>query len=168
MKKIVYLFVGTCYETSNITFICQCAPGWKDNRCQTKINYCENITCSNNGVCQPLLLNYSCKCVSDNYSGRHCEITATKIIIYKIVSKSFAYVAIIAMISVAMFVVIMDILKYCFGIDPVHEERVQIRRKKLEKKQKATIQRCVSVNAPPVPQPSENRYPLLNKQRSKW
>ena len=27
------------------------------------------------------------------------------------------------MVSVAMFVIIMDILKYCFGIDPVREER---------------------------------------------
>jgi hypothetical protein len=96
-----------------------------------------------------LLLNYSCECLGDSYSGRHCEITATRIIIYKTVSKSFAYVAIIALVSVAMFVIIMDILKYCFGIDPVHEEREKIRRAKRAKKRKPVIQRFVYVNAPP-------------------
>jgi hypothetical protein len=71
-----------------------------------------------------------------------------KIQIYQIASKSFAYVAIIAMISVAMFIVIMDILKYCFGIDPVHEERERLRRTKQAKKRKPVIQRFVYVNAP--------------------
>jgi hypothetical protein len=83
-------------------------------------------------------------------SGRHCEFTATKIVIYKIVSKSFAYVAIIAMIRVVMFIV-MDILKYCFGIDPVHEERQRIRQKKQVNKRKPVIQRFVYVNAPLPP-----------------
>ncbi len=84
-------------------------------------------------------------------SGRHCEFTATAIVIYKIVSKSFGYVAIIAMISAVMFIVIMDILKYCFGIDPVHEERQRIRQKKQVNKRKPVIQRFVYVNAPLPP-----------------
>ncbi len=95
---------------------------------EIKFDFCFNATCQNNGVCRPLLLNYRCECLGDSYSDRHCEITATKIIIYKIVSKSFAYVAIIAIVSVAMFIVIMDILKYCFGIDPVDEERERMHR----------------------------------------
>jgi hypothetical protein len=66
------------------------------------------------------------------------------------VSKSFAYVAITAMTTVAMFVIIMDILKYCFGIDPVHEERERIRREKRAKKRKPVIQRFVYINAPPA------------------
>jgi hypothetical protein len=94
-------------------------------------------------------MNYTCECLGDSYSGRHCEITATKIKIYKIVSKSFAYVAIIALIIFAMFIIIMDILKYCFGIDPVHEERQRIRRQKQARKRKPVIQRYVYVNAPP-------------------
>ncbi|UJR11646.1 hypothetical protein I4U23_015827 [Adineta vaga] len=46
---------------------------------------------------------------------------------------------------VAMFVIIMDILKYCFGIDPVHEEREKIRRDKRRKR--PVIQRFTYVNA---------------------
>ncbi|CAF1315687.1 unnamed protein product [Adineta ricciae] len=117
--------------------------------CESLVNHCDlkNITCHNNGICQPLFLNYTCECLGNNYySGRHCEITSRKIVIFKFVSKSFSY---IAMIIVAMFIVIMDILKYCFGIDPVAEKRRRIRREKLlEKRKRVVIQRFVYVNAP--------------------
>ncbi|CAF4904762.1 unnamed protein product [Rotaria sp. Silwood1] len=132
---------GTCNETSNTTFYCICNDGWQGTNCELMINFCDNITCEHNGVCRPLLLNYTCECLGNSYYGRHCEGVSTKIVIYKAVSTSFAYLGIVAMISVAMFVVIMDILKYCFGIDPTREELERIRRKKQEKKQKLhTIQ----------------------------
>ncbi|CAF1400193.1 unnamed protein product [Adineta ricciae] len=137
---------GTCTGAST----CICAPGWQGRRCETKINYCINVTCQNKGVCRPLLLNYSCECLSSSFSGRHCEITATKIVIYKTVSKSVSYIAIIAMITVAAFVIIMDILKYCFGIDPTREELEHIRREKRAKKRKPVVQRFVYVNAPSI------------------
>jgi hypothetical protein len=107
------------------------------------INFCVHITCQNKGVCRPLLGNYPCECLDDSYYGQHCEHTAKRIIIYKIISKSVSYIAIIVMASVAMFIVIMDILKYCFGIDPVHEERERLRRKK---KRKHVVQRFTYVN----------------------
>jgi hypothetical protein len=147
-------FVGTCNETSNTTFNCSCELGWDGKRCEIMVNHCENATCENNGVCRPLFRNYSCLCVGDSYSGQYCEIIATRIKIYKIVSKSFAYVAIIAMISVVMFIIIMDILKYCFGIDPTHGDLERIRREKRAKKRKPVIQRFIYVN-PPAPSPSE-------------
>jgi hypothetical protein len=94
-------------------------------------------------------MDYKCECLSRRYSDRHCEITAKRIIIYKIVGKSFAYIAVIAMSCVAMFVIIMDILKYCFGIDQAREDLERIRRVKQAKKRKPVIQRFVYVNAPP-------------------
>jgi hypothetical protein len=111
-------------------------------------NYCEDDKCENNGVCRPLFRDYRCECLGDSFSGERCEIVAIKIKIYRIVSKSFAYVAIIALIIVAMFIVIMDILKYCFGIDPVEIERERMRRQKQAKKRKPFIQRFIYVNAP--------------------
>jgi hypothetical protein len=140
--------VGICNETSSTTFICTCTDEWEGKHCERKTNYCYNITCQNKGVCRPLLGNYTCECLGDSYYGRHCEHTAKRIIIYKIVSKSVSYVAIIVIASVAMFIVIMDILKYCFGIDPVHEERERLQRKKRGKKRKPVIQRFAYVNAP--------------------
>jgi hypothetical protein len=53
------------------------------------------------------------------------------------------------MVTAVMFIVIMDVLKYGFGIDPVEKERERIRRKKMEKKRKPVIQRFIYVNAPP-------------------
>ena len=103
---------GTCSETSNTTFVCSCQPYWTDLNCQTQINYCANITCLNHGVCQPLLQSYRCLCLENSYSGQHCEITANRLIILHIVSRSFAYVAIVAIVSVAVFVMVLDVLKY--------------------------------------------------------
>ncbi|CAF1242344.1 unnamed protein product [Adineta steineri] len=139
---------GTCNETSDTTFDCLCDNGWEGNHCESMINYCSNITCENSAICRPLLLNYTCECLSNNYYGRHCEFSTTKIIIYKIISKSFAYIAIIAMTIVAMFVVIMDILTYCFGIDLTREERERFRREKRGRRwNRSANQNLIYVNA---------------------
>jgi hypothetical protein len=59
-----------------------------------------------------------------------------------------------------MFVIIMDILKYSFGIDPVHEGRERVR----QEKRKPVIQRFIYVNAPPlVPPSSEEPSSTINK-----
>ena len=42
-----------------------------------------------------------------------------KIIIIQFVARSLGYAAILAMGSVAKFIIVMDILKYGFDIDPV-------------------------------------------------
>ncbi len=151
--EIIYLFVGICNETSKTTFICECAPGWQDIHCETKINYCEKVNCLNNGVCQSLLLNYTCQCLGDSYSGRYCEITSNTLIIHQVVAKSFAYIAILAMISVVMFVVILDVLKYFFGIDPVDRTRKKLqstkRKKDVERKKSVNAIRFIYVNASP-------------------
>jgi hypothetical protein len=97
------------------------------------INYCETRACLNNGVCEPLLLNCTCECLGASYSGRYCEIISSKTVLFQILSKCFAYIAILAMISVAMFVFIMDVLKYYFGIDPVDSVRKELQSKKEKK-----------------------------------
>ncbi|UJR34697.1 hypothetical protein I4U23_027474 [Adineta vaga] len=138
-KPYTCLNHGICNESSLTRFNCTCNDGWQGIHCESMINYClfKNITCFNNGICRPLLLNYTCECLGNNYySGRHCEIKSKKILIFKFISKSFSYIVIIALIIVVMFIVIMDILKYCFGIDPVDEERQRIRRQKQITKRK--------------------------------
>ena len=121
--------------------------GWNGVYCQIKINYCHEIHCLNSGVCRPLLRNYSCECLSDSYSGRHCEITAHRTNIYKIVSKSFAYVSLLAIISLFMFVIIMDLLKYCFSIDPAKRKAKRVIRRKKKRKQ-VVAYRFIYVNEP--------------------
>ena len=82
------------------------------------MNYCADVTCLNNGICRSTLLNFTCTCLGDSYSGRHCELTASKTQVRAVLSRSFAFVAITAAATVALFIVVMDVLKYGFGIDP--------------------------------------------------
>lgn len=127
--------LGKCQPSNSNSPICQCDEiEWTGDHCQEKINYCAKIKCENGGVCRPLSGSARCECVNENYSGEFCEIVSTKIILKKIVAKSFAFVAILAMSIVMIFVVVMDILKYCFGIDPVAEVREEVRRERLAKR----------------------------------
>lgn len=143
-------FSGTCNETSNTTFLCLCDEGWTGTYCETKVNYCDGVKCENNGVCRPLFRNYTCECLGTSYSGRHCEHVATSMVIRQVVSKSCGYIAIIFLVVVVSFFVIMDILKYGFGIDPTKDELAKIRRQKAIKRMKhrPVIQRFTYVNAP--------------------
>ncbi|CAF0985901.1 unnamed protein product [Adineta steineri] len=133
-KPHLCLHNGTCNETLNTTFHCVCENGWEGIHCESMVNHCEGVECMNNGVCRPLLLGYKCECLGTSYYGSHCEFTARKVVISKIISKSFSYIAIIAMSIVVMFIVIMDILTYCFGIDMTRDELEQFRREKRDKK----------------------------------
>jgi hypothetical protein len=157
-----FLLIGICNETLDAPLYCVCQDGWQGAHCEFMIHDCEGVKCLNNGVCRPGLVNHTRECLGNSYYGPHCEFTATKIVIYKIVSKSFAYVAIVAMTIVAMFVVIMDILKYCFGIDLTREELERYRREKQARKRKRpVIQRFVYVDAPP--KPSENALATIGE-----
>ncbi|CAF1292926.1 unnamed protein product [Adineta ricciae] len=139
---------GKCDEKS---VRCRCPNGWEGDHCESMINHCEmnKTTCSNNGVCRPLVGNYTCECFGTGYSGRHCEIVAVKIRVFKILFKSVAFVAILIIVSFILFIVIMDILKYCFGIDVTREELERYRReKRARKRRRPVIQRFVYVDKP--------------------
>ena len=139
---------------SNTKFRCSCSSGWEGGHCQNRINHCINVSCVNNGVCRSLLRNYTCGCLENSYSGRHCEITANRIVIYQIISKSAAYIAILVIIGTIMFIVIMDLLKYCFGIDPIRGQR---RRRVAARKKRhvPVVIRFQYVHASAVPKASE-------------
>ena len=156
----VHIISGLCSPTSNTTFVCSCQTGWQNSQCQTKIDYCTGVTCLNKGVCRPSFLNYTCLCLANSYSGRHCEITKNQLIIRQTVSRSFAYVAIIFISSVATFIVILDVLKYGFGI---HTAERTIRRKKPKRgvKKHLIAIRFIYVNAPPTQLSEESILPQI-------
>ncbi|CAF1207935.1 unnamed protein product [Adineta steineri] len=133
---------GTCNTISNNTFECLCPLGWIGRHCETKMYYCDNTKCLNNGVCRSLLLNYTCECLGSSFSGQNCQITASRIVIYQTISKSFGYISIISIVAVFIFVFIMDILKYIIGIDPA---KVKLKKKKV--KRPKVFQRFVYINA---------------------
>ncbi|UJR31827.1 hypothetical protein I4U23_019304 [Adineta vaga] len=138
---------GACQETSNQTFNCVCPTGWNGLRCQMKIDYCKSIKCQNNALCRSTLNDYECECLSDSYSGRHCEVKSSRIQAYEVISKSFGYVAIIAIVATVSFVLIMDILKYCFGMDPTLIDLQEYRQEKKEKRHKTKyVERALLVH----------------------
>lgn len=77
----------------------------------------------NNGVCHSLETGFKCRCLSESYSGVFCEKEPTSIRIRRFVSRGIAWVCFTAIATVFAFVIIMDIVKYCLGIDPVEFER---------------------------------------------
>ena len=126
-------------------------PGWRGARCETSIDACANVTCQNNGVCRSSLLNYTCQCLGVSYSGRHCEIKATATVVKQAVSRSFAFVGIVALVSVLTFIVTMDVLRYGFGVDPIDRSAEQASRRRRGwngKGKPRNIIRYFYVNAP--------------------
>jgi hypothetical protein len=112
------------------------------------------------------LLNYTCECLIGSYSGRHCEKSSNEIVVHQAVSKLIGYIAILVIISAAMFIVIMDVLKYFFGIDSVGKELEQINEKnKLKQKKKPpVIIRYIYVNALAI-QSSEKAISTISETR---
>jgi hypothetical protein len=98
---------------------------------------CENITCENNGICISSYLSWTCECLdSSYYSGTYCQYESSALVTKQILSKSFAIVAIISLCCVVGFVIIMDILKYVFKIDPVDRERYRLKMEKEKQEEK--------------------------------
>ncbi len=104
---------------------------------------CINITCQNRGRCISQHLSWSCECLGSLYFGTYCEETSNEIKIKQVLSKSFASIAIVAIVLVFLFVIIMDILKFVFGIDPICSEREFM---KLEEKKKKETNRKNRMN----------------------
>jgi len=118
------------------------------------------VTCLNNGVCRSIFVDYKCECLGTDYSGRFCQNIGKALIIRQMTCKSFGYIAILFIVFIVLFFVIMDILKYCFGIDPTKNELEKIRKRRKAKKRinhQPIIQKFHHVNAPKqLQQPSTN------------
>jgi hypothetical protein len=68
---------------------------------------------------------WKCICLDPTlYSGEYCQIQTTALQVKKTVSKSFASIAITAIVLTCSFIVLMDILKYGFHVDPIKTERM--------------------------------------------
>ena len=133
------LILGSCFELSSTVFLCRCAPGWEGVYCEKGINRCANITCHNNGVCRSSLLDYRCYCLTTAFSGRYCENKATDLVVKEATSKTLAYVAILAISSVVLFVIVLDLLKYGFKIDPVRYKPKRIHKKRAHLQSKPSV-----------------------------
>lgn len=139
--------VGTCVPKLNGTYECLCQRGWEGEYCERLVNYCKSIKCENGGLCRTVFLNYRCECVGIEYSGTHCEIVSNRMHLNRIISRSIAYVAIVVICSTVGFVVMMDVLKYVFGIDVARKtKKVHKKRKNIKSRRTIVIERFIYVN----------------------
>jgi len=160
------VFLGTCLNISNSDYLCVCEEGWTSGHCEAMVNYCQNVTCENNGVCRPLFRDFKCECLSSSYSGLYCQITAGSLVARKLVGKSFGYIAIIFITSVFVLVVTLDVLKYVFHIDAARGELERLRRRKYRKKRRkrgiATQFRYVNELPSILSNPNDKETTVLN------
>ena len=116
-----------------MTFYCECEYGYTGIHCELTINLCGNITCANRGLCQTINMTWKCTCLDSSlFYGDYCQFQTNFLLIRKALSRSFASVAITAIVSTCSFIVLMDILKYVFHIDPVKAERQRCQKRQEE------------------------------------
>ncbi|CAF1017747.1 unnamed protein product [Didymodactylos carnosus] len=140
---------GSCSEVNMTNFRCDCVEGYSGINCQLVIDDCSNITCQNNGFCVSLVNSWRCECLDDSmYDGAYCQYKSQSLVIKEWVAKSFGFVAIGAIITVCLFVIIMDILRYFFKIDPVYEN--EKKRKAKHQLQNPGKQKPVQIQSKPI------------------
>jgi hypothetical protein len=127
------LYGGKCNQTID-GGQCVCPTGKTGRNCETEINNCSTIKCKNDGQCVSSFGNWSCQCIDKSlFTGTYCENKASTLVVKELTSRSFAGVAIGCLSTVVSFILILDILKYCFHIDPLLEERQnEMRRQQTE------------------------------------
>lgn len=119
--------------------VCVCPTGKSGVYCQYQVDTCGNIKCENDGKCISSYGNWSCRCTNnDLYSGTYCEIKSSSLRTKEIITRSLTAVVIGCIATVMGFVILMDVLKYVFKIDPVHRKADQFKNKTSEKKKKTT------------------------------
>ena len=119
-----------------MTFYCECRSGYTGTYCELIIDLCGNITCANKGICQTINMAWQCTCLDSSlFYGDYCQFQTNFLLIRKALSRSFASIAITIIFSTCSFIVLMDILKYVFHIDPAKAERQRYRKRQEERKQ---------------------------------
>jgi hypothetical protein len=121
---------GLCTNVSSIHFNCSCVDGWTGINCETKVDYCVNVTCANGGICRAILEGFECECLGTSYSGRYCEVTSSRLTTIKAVNRSLGCVALAAVITSVALIVGLDLMKYVFGVDFGYAARSKHRRRR--------------------------------------
>lgn len=140
--------IGICVTKPNQSFECQCFNGYQGKHCHLIVNLCQNKTCYNHGFCLANAMNATCHCLS-GFTGESCEFKESKYVVQQYFSSGTddtinddfiesrmihfyhlgsAYMAILMICALYGFIIIMDVLKYVFHIDPVGGQRKKMRR----------------------------------------
>jgi hypothetical protein len=103
---------GLCIEVNNTNgFICNCSQLYKGDYCETKIDLCQNETCSKHGNCVDLGNSTKCDCFN-LYLGDLCQTESNELVRVKTVISMASVIAIVTIILFYSYFVVMDFFKY--------------------------------------------------------
>ena len=122
-------------DTNSSSFYCLCNEFYIGTNCETKLDVCQNETCSNNGNCYESENMPKCKCFS-MYSGDKCESESNELKAIKTISSISTIIAIISIISFYVFISFMDLLKYLCRYKNIVPHKNKKRQKKKNKKRR--------------------------------
>jgi len=101
---------GKCINKLEIIpydFDCKCEYPWYGRHCELKINLCENMTCSKQGICYSNLTLPMCKCFP-GYSGTNCEIKSEEMKIKQIISNGAVAASILFFLMFTILIIFLD------------------------------------------------------------
>ena len=84
----------------------------------------------------PLFRDYTCLCLSNNYVGRYCETKQSPLLLLQKVTKSFASIATVYIVCICLFVIVLDILRFVFGINSTLADLKRLLRRRAARKTK--------------------------------
>jgi hypothetical protein len=99
------------FGTNSTEFYCWCDKYHQGSYCETKINICQNETCSGNGNCVDVSNQPKCECFN-MYLGEKCDTQSAEM---KTVKAIISFTSIIAIITVVLFYalfIIIDLTKF--------------------------------------------------------
>ena len=131
-----YYNMSSLIGANSSSFYCACDHYYKGTFCESKIDVCQNETCSSNGNCFDLNNKAKCECYS-MYSGDRCESESNELKAIKAIISLASILAIIIIVLFYSCIVFMDITKYC--CKRVNQRRYQ---------HKAIIKKYTYINNP--------------------
>jgi hypothetical protein len=103
--------MSSIISNNSSSFYCLCNEFYKGANCESKIDLCQNETCSNNGNCYDSNNLPKCKCLS-MYSGDKCETESNELKAVKKLISLASILAIVIIISFYSCFLLMDITKF--------------------------------------------------------
>ena len=131
-------------------FKCVCHVGFSGERCEIN-QVCLNVTCLNSGQCIAGFGNFTCMC-GKYFSGRHCEKKDDELILLENVSSSISFFGIAIMFFYIAIFILMDIMRFCFDIEPVSLKEFRKNAykgdliKQIKKEKRMAIKRYKKIN----------------------
>ena len=114
------------------SFYCLCDKFYFGAHCESKIDICQNETCSNNGNCFELDYMPKCKCFN-MFLGEKCEFESSELKTKKIIISFTTKLAIIVLALFFSLFIMMDLSKYYFKCFSKKRRLNPFERQKLKK-----------------------------------